>query len=246
MTEPRTETGGPTRTPRSEIQPLISAARREEVGVEPVMLLDLSTSMDWEAAQGQPQWNPTTKTGGRREIVIDALARFVRALEGLDTEAAKEQASGSDEKGGVLTFGFATEATEIGDMNSSNIQRRLNEIEWGGGTNIMPAWELALDEYDEEFGDKAKRERPVHAVLVVTDGEASDWDQFLPVLESADAHRIFTVAVVGYDEDNEKKHSRTVDAYSKVAAHNPHVKVVSFDSVTDPSEIAADLTTLLG
>jgi len=81
---------------------------------------------------------------------------------------------------------------------------------------------------------------------VITDGEASDWDKFLPVLESADAHRVFVVAVVGYDEDNEKKHSRTVDAYSKVASQNSHVKVVSFDSVTNPQEIATDLITMLG
>ncbi len=242
----RTETGGPSRTPRSEIQAVISPVRREEVGVEPAMLIDLSTSMDWEAAAGMPQWNNSSQTGGRRGIVIDALGGFVRSLEGYDTEAAKEQAGGSDEKGGVLTFGFASEATEIGDLNTSNLTRRLNQIEWGGGTSIMPAWELALDDYDEEFGGRPKRDRPIHAVLVVTDGEASDWEQFLPVLESADAHRIFVVAVVGYDEDNAKSHSRTVDAYSKVAASNPNVKVVSFDSVTDPNEIATDLTTMLG
>lgn len=245
-TAERTETGGPTRTPRSEIGPVISQVRREEVGVEPVLLLDLSTSMDWEAAAGEPQWDPKTQTGGRRAIVINALPEFVRSLEGMDSEAAAEQAGGSDEKGGLLTIGFASEAVEIGDLNTSNITRRLNEITWGGGTVIMPAWEMALNDYDEEFGDKPKRERPVHAVLIVTDGEATDWDQFLPVLESADAHRIFVCAVVGYDEDNSKKHSRTVDAYSKVAAHNPHVKVVSFDSVTDPAEIARDLITMLG
>ncbi len=242
----RTETGGPTRTPRTEIQSVISTARREEVGVEPVIILDMSKSMDWEAAAGQPEWSVKSLTGGRRGIVIDALAGFVRSLEDLDSEAAKEQAGGSDEKGGVLGFGFATSPTKIGDLNTANLQRRLNEITWGGGTQIMPAWELALNEYDEEFGDKPKRERPVHAVLIVTDGEAEDWDQFLPVLESADSHRVFVIAIVGYDEDNEKRHSRTVDAYSKVAAHNSHVKVVSFDGVTDSEEIATDLRTLLG
>lgn len=241
-----TETAGPARTPRSEITQVISSARREEVGVEPVLLLDMSRSMDWEAAPGTPAWDDSTKSGGRRGIVINALPEFIRSLENLDSEAAREQATGSDEKGGLLTFGFSSEAIEIGDMNSSNIARRLNEIPWGGGTRIIPAWELALNEYDEEFGDKPKRDRPVHAVLIITDGEADDWDQFLPVLESADAHRVFVVAVVGYDEDNSKRHSRTVDAYSKVAAHNSHVKVVSFDSVTDPAEIATDLITMLG
>jgi hypothetical protein len=42
----RTETGGPNRTPRSEIKAAVSASRKKE----PVLLLDLSTSMDWPAA----------------------------------------------------------------------------------------------------------------------------------------------------------------------------------------------------
>ena len=41
----RQETGGPSRTPRSEIGPAVSANRKKE----PVLLLDLSTSMDWSA-----------------------------------------------------------------------------------------------------------------------------------------------------------------------------------------------------
>jgi hypothetical protein len=49
MTTPRQETGGENRTPRSEIQPAVSAARKETAGAEPVLLLDLSGSMDWSA-----------------------------------------------------------------------------------------------------------------------------------------------------------------------------------------------------
>ena len=52
MTTPeRTETGGPTRTPRSEIAAAVPASRKKE----PVLLLDLSTSMDWDAAPGRPR-----------------------------------------------------------------------------------------------------------------------------------------------------------------------------------------------
>src|SRR5215472_16780690 len=42
----RQETGGLSRTPRSAIGPAVSANRKKE----PVLLLDLSTSMDWGAA----------------------------------------------------------------------------------------------------------------------------------------------------------------------------------------------------
>lgn len=56
MSEPRQETGGPARTPRAEIVPAVSAQRRETVGAEPVLLLDLSTSMDWDITSDTHGW----------------------------------------------------------------------------------------------------------------------------------------------------------------------------------------------
>jgi hypothetical protein len=243
MTEPRTETGGPNRTPRSEIGPAVSANRKKE----PVLLLDLSTSMDWNAAaETGPDWPDPSS---RRAIVIGALRGLVRVLEKEDSEAATEQASGSDELGGLLTHGFANEHVEIGDLNSSNLERRLNEIQWGGRTYIMPAWKAALADYDEEFGDKDPDEQPTMLTLVLTDGEADDWMEFEPVLEKASAKRVFVVAIVGQGD----KHNATLAAYQEAAKKNAaqdkfgkvHVEVVSFDSVTDPEEIALDLITLV-
>jgi hypothetical protein len=138
----RQETGGPNRTPRSEIGPAVSANRKKE----PVLLLDLSTSMDWSASDDAgPDW---PDQGSRRAVVIGALSGLVRALEDEDTEAAAEQASGSDELGGLMTHGFANGHVEIGDLNSSNLERRLNSIQWGGRTYILPAWKAALADYD--------------------------------------------------------------------------------------------------
>lgn len=243
MTETRTETGGPTRTPRSEITAAVAASRKKE----PVLLLDLSTSMDWEPSPDGPQWNGSF--GGRRGVVIEALHGLVRALEEEDSEAAAEQAGGSDEEGGLLAHGFASGHVEIGDLNSANLQRRLNAIQWGGRTCIMPAWKAALADYDEEFGDRDPDEQPVMLTLVLTDGEADDWDDFVTVLEKASAKRVFVVAVVGYGV----AHDKTLRAYQQAAQRNQaadkygktHVKVISFDSVTNPDEIAADLITLL-
>src|SRR5215469_12775799 len=122
MSEARAETGGPNRTPRSKIRPAVSSNRKKE----PVLLLDLSTSMNWGAAdQHGPQW---PEPGSRRAIVIEALHGLVRVLEREDSEAAAEQAGGDDELGGLMTHGFANRHVEIGDLNSSNLQRRLNEI----------------------------------------------------------------------------------------------------------------------
>jgi uncharacterized protein YegL len=254
VTTPRTETGGPTRTPRSEIAPVIPAARRESVGVEPVMLWDKSGSTDWEAAaDGQP-WPAATS---RRAIMKEVARQIVVHLESLDTEAAAEQAGGSDEMGGILTFFFGSDSSEGVDLNSSNFDRKLaeQELQWGGGTVIMKAWEQALDEYDEEFGDKPERDRPVHAVIILTDGELSDMDEFAKTaLSTASAHRVFVVAIFGYDEPgNAPLHTQCLHQYTAVAAKvqaaDPHGKqyiyVLSFDSVSDPNEIADDMKTAL-
>jgi hypothetical protein len=239
----RQETGGPSRTPRSEIGPAVSANRKKE----PVLLLDLSTSMDWSAANDNgPDW---PDQDSRRAIVIGALHGLVRALETEDTEAAAEQAGGSDERGGLMTHGFANEHIEIGDLNTSNLERRLNSIKWGGRTYIMPAWRAALADYDEEFGDRDPDQQPVMEVVVLTDGEADDWMEFEPVLQKATAKRVFVVAIVGHGA----KHDATLKAYQEAARKNEaqdkfgkgHVKVVSFDSVTDPTEIATDLITMV-
>jgi hypothetical protein len=243
VSEATAETGGPNRTPRSQIRPAVSANRNKE----PVLLLDLSTSMNWGAADEYgPEW---PDPGSRRAIVIEALHGLVRVLEEEDTEAAAEQAGGSDELGGLMTHGFGNQHVEIGDLNSSNLQRRLNEISWGGKTYIMPAWRAALADYDEEFGDRDPDEQPVMLTLVLTDGEADDWQEFEAVLEKASAKRVFVVAIVGHG----RKHDATLTAYQSAARKNlaqdrfgkAHVEVVSFDAVTDPEEIAFDLITLV-
>ena len=243
VSEATAGTGGPNRTPRDQIRPVVSANRKKE----PVLLLDLSTSMNWGAADEYgPEWPDASS---RRAIVIEALHGLVRVLEREDTEAAAEQAGGSDERGGLMTHGFANRHVEIGDLNSSNLQRRLNEIRWGGKTYIMPAWKAALADYDEEFGDRDPDEQPVLLTLVVTDGEADDWREFEPILEKATAKRVFVVAIVGHG----RKHDATLAAYQVAAGKNlaqdrfgkAHVEVVSFDAVTDPEEIALDLVTLV-
>src|SRR5260370_25161324 len=133
MSDNRIETGGPNRTPRSEIGPAVSANRKKE----PVLLLDLSTSMDWSASRDDgPDW---PDKGSRRAIVIDALSGLVRSLETEDSEAAKEQAGGSAELGGLMTHGLANSYVEIGDLTSANLESRLNSLPWGGRTYITPA-----------------------------------------------------------------------------------------------------------
>ena len=214
--------------PRVET-PLVPAWRKKEV----VCLLDTSGSMEWEAADGSP--------ASRHSVVGEALPLFVKALEGEDSAAESEQAGGSDEKGGLLIHGFSNVHTELGDFNSSNFQRRWDAITWGGGTTIMPAWKAALGDFNSEFGDEM--EPPVLLVLVVTDGEATDAVEFAGVLSTPNPDRYFAVAVVGHGKD----HDKTLASYAAAQEANPkHVKVMAFDSVTNPQELASDLILMAG
>lgn len=204
--------------------------------------------MDWSAEDERDDAGLYPAAKSRRAIVIGALPLLVRQLAKEDTEAAGEQASGSDELGGLLTFGFASEPTEIGDLNESNLERKLNAIQWGGGTVIMPAWKLALTDYDEEFGDRDPADQPTHLVLVLTDGEASDFHEFESVIASASVKRAIVVAIVGHGQAA----LNTYKAYKAAAEKNQaadkygkaHVHVVLFDGVTSPEEIGEDLATL--
>lgn len=257
MTEPRTETGGPTRTPRSEIAPLIPQARREEVGVEPVLFWDRSGSTLWSTAPGGKDF---PDPGSRRYVMSEAMRQLVTHLDNLDTEEKGEQAGGSDDLGGILTFFFGSESSDGIDLNPSNFERhvgkpgQMGDVPWGGGTYIMPAWSQALKEYDGEFGDRPAQERPVHLAMIATDGELEDMDDFQQqALTTAGPHRQFLVMIFGADGDGDPRHSQCLAQYQRVAKqqqdaephHKSYIKVVSFDSVTDPAEIAQDAITLI-
>lgn len=218
-------------TPPRVEKPLVPQGQNKEV----ICLLDTSSSMEWEAADGSPVT--------RWALVSEALPQFVAALENEDSEAAAEQASGSDEKGGLLIHGFSNLHTELGDFNSSNIVRKMAAVRVGGGTTIMPAWRAAQEDYMEEFGDRDAMDRPALLCLVITDGEATDAAEFGKVLETAGAGRYFAVAIVGHGDD----HDRTLASYQHAAQSNPkHVTVLSFDSVTNPRELANDLILMAG
>jgi hypothetical protein len=241
-------------TLRSEVAPVISAARREQSGVEPVLFWDKSTSTNWPAVDGGADWPAETS---RRYVMREANRQLVTILDELDTEEDTEQAGGSDEMGGLLTFFFGSTSSKGTDLNPSNFDRKLAEADrsWGGGTALMSAWEQGLNEYDEEFGDKPEREQPVHLVLISTDGELDDMDVFeKEALSTAGPHRVFVVMVFGYDDDPDNpRHTRCLEQYGKIAkaqqAADPHgkkyINVVSFDGETDPNAVAADIRTMV-
>lgn len=78
-------------------------------------------------------------------------------------------------------------------------------------------------------------------VLVITDGEAEDTEQFAQALQSIGDRAYVTLAIVGYGSD----HDQALRAYNRVAEYNRHVKVLPFAGETDPNVIAQALIKMI-
>jgi hypothetical protein len=236
-------TGLAGRTPRDEIE-----MPRTERDKEVLVIVDASGSNAEEAA---PDSHVT-----KQEVITEALPHLVAALEGDDSQAAREQADGSSGKGGVRAF-YANEPGELefedgedqsederdgGDLNTANVQEKLRQIPWGGRTYLMPAIRAAEKAYQAEFGSVALRKRPALECLVITDGKLSDPDEFERWLAQADELCVVCVAVVGYG----RGHDAAVEHYRALAAKNQFLTLVALTGVRDPREVALDLRLLSG
>lgn len=215
---------------RNNLAPLTRAE------IEPMLLLDTSGSMTWPAAEGSKV--------SRQQVVGEAIGKIVEALAAKDSQAEHERAGGADEAeiGGLMTVGFADRATDYDDLNPANLAAKWASIQWGGRTHIVAGWERLTDIYVEEFGDRPKQDRPHLLALIVTDGEAQDGDAFAKILAQQGGHTYVVVAVVGFGDD----HDRTLGQYRAIEASNGNVRVVTFDSVTNPATISGSLLALIG
>jgi hypothetical protein len=202
----------------------------KEAEKELVFLIDRSKSMTWEVAEGS--------SAARYELLGEAFGTLIERLEGLDSQAAREQAGGSMEKGGALTFTFASTPEELGDINSANLKAKWASIVWDGGTLIMPAYEMAVNDFVEEFPDPM--DRPWHIMVVFTDGEAKDATEFATVMQAtkdAKTPRYVIVCTLGHG----KEHDDTVKLYQGIAADNKHVRVLQFGGDVSANKIADDI-----
>jgi hypothetical protein len=243
----RAETGGPNRTPRSEIEPLRKPGRK----YEPAIAIDLSPSMYWSADNEDNAAEEYPHPNSRRALLEAFLPLFIVALAKEDSEAEAEQAEGDDDMGGVMAAGFDRHVIGIGDLNESNIDRKMAKA-WAdataGGTRVGPALKALIDDYDGEFEDDDPTVTRVHEITLLTDGEPEDPEAVLPYIKAANARRVYAIGILGHGA----KAKATYDLYKKAADDNQaadkfgkrHVHVVLWDGVTDPQEIAADLILL--
>jgi hypothetical protein len=185
-----TPTGGPNRTPRQEIVALNTGMRE----VEPEGYLDFSESEGWP-------WD-SDGTKNTWDIQIEAVRYFIVPFEGLDSQAAAEQAGGDDDHGGVYFYPFSNmflpigEGDDDGDLNTANFDEKLAGFlhKYGkngkpqGGTEIMAAIRAGDQHFLGEFGpggenEKPRDQRPVRARVVFTDGILNDAARFRSYLE---------------------------------------------------------------
>ncbi len=199
-------------------------------GKEPMLLLDVTGSMNWPASG-------STSTA-RKTVIQEAISIVVEALAKEDSEAAHEESGG-----GLRTVTFANgQATDIEDLNPGNLRTKWEHIVWDGGTLIMPGWNKLMEVYADEFGSKPASARPKLLALIVTDGEARDFHQFAQLLKSLGGNIYVELAILGYGSE----HDNALKDYQSAADQNPgHVEVRTFGSQTDPQQIANGLLQMI-
>ena len=256
ITRTEAPTGGPNRTPREEIVPLNTGTRE----VEPEAYLDCSESegWPWDSDQTKSTW----------PIQEEAARQFIVPFEALDSQAADEQADGSDEDGGVYFYPFSNvflpigQGDDDGDLNSSNWERKMTAFKKTyfkngnpqGGTSIMAAVAAGDEHFLGEFGPGGENEapraqRPVRARVVFTDGALADAVAFQGYLgqatKSADGYgshgewdEVWAICILG--EEGGGGHA-AYDQYLKIAQNHPWVHAYYFAGVVNAAEVAEDM-----
>lgn len=194
-----------------------------------MLLLDVTGSMNY----GTSANNATP----RRDTIHEAIGIIVGALAAEDSQAAHEEGGG-----GLRTVIFSGgRAADIGDLNPANLNQKWSQIQWAGGTRIMPGWNTLLQTYMEEFGQEPPNSRPMLMALVITDGEADDTGPFAQAIAQASGSVFVALAIIGYGSD----HDAALGAYQSIEQSNANVRVIPFGSETDPQVIARTLLRMI-
>ena len=195
---------------------------------EPMLLLDTTGSMN--------KGTSVTDETPRCETIREAISLLVSKLAAEDSQAEHEE-----DGGGLRTITFAdNKAHDMEDLNPQNLREKWNNIEWSGGTYIMPGWNLLQSVYYKEFGKLPEKERPLLLALVITDGEAMDIDAFSAALER-DSKSYVVIAILGYGAE----HDDALRSFNNVAQRNYRVKVITLQAETDPESIARTLLRMI-
>lgn len=248
ITRTETPTGGPDRTPRERIVPLLTGPRE----VEPEIYFDVSESEGWPWASDSSVNTYDVQVAALREIIIP--------FEQLDSQAAAEQSDGDDDKGGVYTYPFSNifcpigEGDDDGDLNSSNFDEKMQAFvakyfkdgKPQGGTEIMAAIRAGDAHYMSEFGSTHRAERPVRARILLSDGALADAQAFQAYLAQAtlknglgshgEWDEVWAVGILG-DGTGKEAYSQ----YVEIAKTHSWIHAYYFDRVSNYREVAEDM-----
>jgi hypothetical protein len=259
ITRTETPSGGPDRTRREEIVPLLPT----ESEAEPEVYIDCSQSEGWP-------WdsNPKVCTW---DVQIEAIRQLIVPFESLDSQAAAEQAGGDDDKGGVYGYPFSNiflpigDGDDDGDLNSPNFAAKMakfyNKYFGGamhpvnGGTEIMAAVKagdahfLGDKKNKGEFFDTPRADRPVRLRAVFTDGVLNDVAAFIAYLGQAvkspkgygshgEWDEVWAICILGEAGGGGKA---AYEQYVKLAKDHPWVHPYYFEDVVNAAEVAEDM-----
>lgn len=196
---------------------------------EPAAIIDVTGSMNEQAAPNSPMT--------KRELATQVMRILAHDLGTEDSQTDDEQGGG-----GLLTVSFADGiATEVGDLNDTNFESKWDGLHWRGGTYITPAFEMAMSNFQEEFGHLPIQVQPTLALAVLTDGELNDMQSATRWLRNVQGNVYVSVIVIGYGRD----HDNAVAQWQNIAEQNHHVQVEAANASTDAHAIASRLLSML-
>jgi hypothetical protein len=259
-------TGDPgKRTPREEIVGVFAEGVPKEVKL---------------AADGSEseKWGPPDRAFPVWPVQVMAITDVVGAVEHVDSQMEKEQAAHAGQaadddadadEGGVMSAFFNDMYVPVGDLNKENVGRKLAALRDPrdrkplphGGTIVGGAVRYLDERYLKEFWKNQETgavvpvaSRPFGANILFTDGEMSDYREFVYRLEMdrkncgylnelEDAYQglwpgeEWFAAILGEGTE----HDATVKLYKSIAADFPNVHVLAFTGVRNGHEIGEDV-----
>jgi hypothetical protein len=199
---------------------------------EPMAMIDTTGSM-----------NDTVRYGHlltRHEMAYKVIKGVVNELTEMDAAGKTEE-----DGGGIKVTAFsANRVLDFGDLSPANLDQKWKQIQWEGGTLIVPGWKNLQGNYQREFGKVPVDEQPLQLVTIITDGEAEDLQEFTKMLEKEEDAYV-SVVLMGYHHPYYKQHNTVsahqvaLDSFQGLAAKNQRVRVIDCTDVVDHTQICA-------
>jgi len=195
----------------------------------PVVLLDTTGSMNESCSHGGRV--------SRKDFVRDCMGEIIKILAKIDTVDTQAFGLGCP----LVTFNAIEGGIFRGLIHADNIANEWPLIQFHGATHIMDGWKTMLNTYENAFTEQPQSAWPILLVLIITDGEIQDQEEFENHLKHVHGRAFVEIAVIGHGED----HDRALRHYQHISKHHHHVRATPFTGESDPRTIANQLVSLV-